>query len=45
MFQYEKKNYTVLICIDHYSQPDEIRGIHEQKKVNIVAFIIDQFLE
>ena len=33
------------MLIDLYSQPDENRSVHEQKKVSIVAFIFNKFLE
>jgi hypothetical protein len=35
----------MLILVDHYSQPNGNRSVHEQKKVNIVAFIFNKFLE
>ncbi len=40
-----KKNYIMLILVDYYSQPNENRSVHEQKKVNIEAFIFNNFLE
>jgi hypothetical protein len=35
----------MLILIEHYSQPNGNRSVHEQKKVDIVASIFNQFLE